>query len=402
LPPVLDLGERLAVRRARSLQDLARELSADALSVSTAVAQHLLHAEERLVDPDDPTLAALVEPFVDSTVGAMLAALAFGMPADAARPTEASLALFERLAERDDGLAVALRAHRLLAAELWQTWAAFTDERVPDRRAHSALLSASTRRLDAHLDRVCEYLTAAWADTRRRRLRGVDVPVAELLNRALCGEPEAAAGALAQLGYPADGLHLAIALPVAVDAEPLSRRLRLACGATVLAGDATIWISLTRSTSAEAVERARPLLDHDGPVGIGDACPGLEGFRRTRRQAADALHIALLDDAPGATRYRDVALLAVLCADESRARELARVELGPLAGDDEVAVRLRDTVSAYLAAGESQVATAQRLFIHQKTVKYRLRQAEELLGRTIGERRSELAAALMVHRALTR
>ena len=56
----------------------------------------------------------------------------------------------------------------------------------------------------------------------------------------------------------------------------------------------------------------------------------------------------------------------------------------------------------YLAAGESQVATAQRLFIHEKTVKYRLTQAEELLGRKIGERRSELGAALMVHRAFER
>ena len=56
----------------------------------------------------------------------------------------------------------------------------------------------------------------------------------------------------------------------------------------------------------------------------------------------------------------------------------------------------------YLAAGESQVATAQRLFIHEKTVKYRLTQVEELLGRKIGERRSELGAALMVHRAFER
>ena len=55
-----------------------------------------------------------------------------------------------------------------------------------------------------------------------------------------------------------------------------------------------------------------------------------------------------------------------------------------------MATRLRETVRAYLAAGESQVATAQRLFIHEKTVKYRLTQAEELLGRKIGERRSEL------------
>ena len=39
------------------------------------------------------------------------------------------------------------------------------------------------------------------------------------------------------------------------------------------------------------------------------------------------------------------------------------------------------------------MATAQQLFIHEKTVKYRLTQAEELLGRKVGERRSELGRA---------
>jgi DNA-binding PucR family transcriptional regulator len=54
----------------------------------------------------------------------------------------------------------------------------------------------------------------------------------------------------------------------------------------------------------------------------------------------------------------------------------------------------------YLEAGESQVVTAERLFVHQKTVKYRLHQAEELLGHTIAERRFELVAALMIREAL--
>ncbi len=61
------------------------------------------------------------------------------------------------------------------------------------------------------------------------------------------------------------------------------------------------------------------------PIGLGEVGAGLEGFRRTRQQAADALRIALRDEATGITRYRDVALLAVLCADEARAQELARV-----------------------------------------------------------------------------
>ena len=186
----------------------------------------------------------------------------------------------------------------------------------------------------------------------------------------------------------------------------MARRLKLACGAPTLAAGGpdgmTVWVAFGRAAAAARLERAPALRDLGLPVGLGEAGPGLEGFRRTRQQSADALRIGVLGEPAAITRYRDVALLAVLCADEPRAMELVRVELGPLAGDDEVATRLRETVRVYLAAGESQVATAQRLFIHEKTVKYRLTQVEQLLGRKIGERRSELGAALMVHRAFER
>src|SRR6202011_1795896 len=122
--------------------------------------------------------------------------------------------------------------------------------------------------------------------------------------------------------------------------------------------------------------------------------------RRSSDLAADARRIASLRGSTGLTHYRDVALLAVLCADSERARALARAELGPLAADDEAAARLRQTVATFLACGESHVAAAQKLYVHQKTVAYRVRQAESLLGRRLSERRAELEAALLVHRAL--
>ena len=91
----------------------------------------------------------------------------------------------------------------------------------------------------------------------------------------------------------------------------------------------------------------------------------------------------------------------MLCADSERARALALAELGPLAGEDEASARLRETIATFLACGESHVAAAAKLFVHQKTVAYRVRQAESILGRKLTERRTELEAALLVHRALT-
>ena len=70
-----------------------------------------------------------------------------------------------------------------------------------------------------------------------------------------------------------------------------------------------------------------------------------------------------------------------------------RRELGALAGEDDAAARLRETVLAYLEAGMDGAAA--RLAIHRNTVRYRLRQAEDLRGRPITERRRELELALL-------
>jgi hypothetical protein len=392
-------------RARRLIGGLAGELSSHIDELAAALTQCVLEGETRLVESHDPAAATLVAQFARSTAGSMLAALAYGSPSNAASPTHASRSLFEWLAERDDGLAIALRAHRLLTAELWQIWAAFAAERLK-RSSYRSVLSSSTAQIAEYADSVAEQLAAAWADTRRRRRRGIAVPVEELVRRALHGSPGDAAAALEQLGYPPEGCHLAVALPASAERdqlEQLSKRLRLACTASTLVASepetATIWLAIPRSALATPVERTRPLLDHKGPIGLGAAGSGIEGFRRTFQQAGDALRMAMLSGTEGVTRYRDVALLAVLCADEVRARELVRAVLGPLAGEDRAATRLRSTVSAYLVAGESQVAAARRLFIHEKTVKYRLGQAEALLGYKIGERRAELSAALMIHRA---
>ena len=428
MPPVVDFEERRAARVAAPprgwvstldfdggpegarvhtlIQDIAGELSAHVEPIGAAIGRRLPLAEPRLVDPDDPMVARLAGRVARADVGAVLAALAGGVPTDAARPTQSSLALFEHLAERDDGLAVLLRSHRAVNAELWQVWVPFSDERVRDRRLHRALLALSTRQIAAYADSVCEHLTADWPEARRRRRCGLRVPIEQLVRRAVFGSEPVAEAALVELRYPLDACHVAVALPPAIDRDgldDLARRLKLTCATPVLAAPdtdgMTLWVAFGRAAAAAGLERARALGDLGLPVGVGEVGAGLDGFRRSRRQAADALRIATLGETTGITRYRDVALLAVLCADEARAQELVRVELGPLAGEDDVAARLRETVRVYLAVGESQVATAQRLFIHEKTVKYRLTQAEELLGRKIGDRRSELGAALMVHRA---
>ena len=97
-------------------------------------------------------------------------------------------------------------------------------------------------------------------------------------------------------------------------------------------------------------------------------------------------------DAP-LVAYADVEVLSLLSRDRVAMAAFVRRELGDLAADDDAAQRLRATVLAYLESGMDGAAA--RLAIHRNTVRYRLHQAEAVLGRPVTERRRELELALL-------
>jgi DNA-binding PucR family transcriptional regulator len=70
--------------------------------------------------------------------------------------------------------------------------------------------------------------------------------------------------------------------------------------------------------------------------------------------------------------------------------------LGGLAADDELHGRLRGTLLLFLQQGGSYKTTAERLTLHKNTVQYRIRRAEESLGRPVGENRQDVELALLV------
>ena len=98
----------------------------------------------------------------------------------------------------------------------------------------------------------------------------------------------------------------------------------------------------------------------------------------------------------GVTRYLDIAVRALATADVDQARAFVARELGPLASRDETNRRLAATVRTYLDENGSRGRAARRLNVHENTVAYRLRQPEEILGRSVDKRTLELRVALAV------
>ena len=170
----------------------------------------------------------------------------------------------------------------------------------------------------------------------------------------------------------------------------------------VLSGAASldVWCGAYEAPSVDGLEEYEP------PEGIrvafGAPAHGVAGFRRSHAEALQAARIASLAPATAGpvTGYPGVELVSLLAADLPRARAFVARQLGPLASPDEPAARLRETVLAFLAAGGSATRVAKELYVHHNTVSYRVKRAEELLGRRVTESPIELTCALTLAAAL--
>src|SRR5690606_25384654 len=83
-----------------------------------------------------------------------------------------------------------------------------------------------------------------------------------------------------------------------------------------LAGDSA-WAWLGRTRRFSIPERLEA--PGQATISLGDPANGVDGFRRSHREARDA-HAVAVRSGRGVTRYDDVALEALVGADDARAR----------------------------------------------------------------------------------
>jgi hypothetical protein len=221
-------------------------------------------------------------------------------------------------------------------------------------------------------------------DAIRRVLAGEAIPPGEL--SALLG------------GYPVSGDHIALILTaLSPDAlgllEPAALRLAAHLGSArplvVRPGGREVWAWVPARTWSDP---ASDLLAHEGVrLSVGGPHQGLAGLVAAHEDARAALPVAVAGG-PAPTHYADVAALTILARDPEAATRFARQALGRLA--DPGAGRLRETVEAVISSGGVNDSAAARLGVHKNTVRYRLGQAERLLGHPVATRLGDLALAL--------
>jgi len=126
----------------------------------------------------------------------------------------------------------------------------------------------------------------------------------------------------------------------------------------------------------------------DGPVVAG---PTVMTLAEGHRSAADALSglraVVAWPAAPRPVRSADLLPERALAGDPEAEWQLIDRVARPL---EEAGGALLETVEAYLATGGVLETCARQLFVHPNTVRYRLRKAAEITGRSAGDPRDAL------------
>jgi PucR C-terminal helix-turn-helix domain/GGDEF-like domain len=394
-----------------AVKELSAELLLSTREISQGMADHLATKVPELAPADDDELREETRASCEANIDQILRLLRSGADVDALVVPIAAAEYVRGLVQRGITLPVLLRSYRVGHAWLWDRWSQALHDRIDDHEELVAAQDQSSAYMFAYVDRISDVLVEEYGTERERMVRGAAQLRAETVRAILAGETLDEELAVRRLGYELRRQH--VALRVSSGASEL-RGLERAAGEAAAAlgpgqplivpsgvASLDVWWGAYEPVSDEALEAYEP------PEGIrvafGEPGHGVAGFRRSHAEAVQAARVAALAaDARAVTSYRRVELVTLMASDLPRARRFVASRLGPLASPAEPAARLRETVLAFLVAGGSSTRVAKELFVHQNTVAYRVKRAEELLGRRVTEDPVELTCALTLAAALGR
>ena len=322
-----------------------------------------------------------------------------------------------QIARHHCDLAMLLKIYQTAQEASWD-FAVDVVGRAPDDLDHEALLvwfwTKATRWFGSSVERSVAVFTE---ESDRIRRRG-DTRRFELISDVLNGREVASADLSAELGgHPIVGVtHLAVIAhaihPDSIDRlESVLAQLVLEIpggrSAAVRPGGRELWGWLataakdplgTSSAGERRIFGGATIDPADVRVTVGGPALGFDGFMSAHRDARAAGRVALAPRRMVAvTAYDDVAALTLLALDHEAAERFTRMTLGELAAPEHDQLRL--TVRSVLTSPDNADVIAAALGVHKNTVRYRLHQAERLLGRPLAIRAGDLLLALDYYEA---
>jgi hypothetical protein len=371
-----------------------------------------IHRELSEIDADDELRAGTLA----STRGVltlMADMVRLGQSPDDVVPPPDAVEYLRQYVRRGVSIDILLRAYHVGHSSFFGNWVAGVHAEVADERWLARALELGAKWTFDYIQTLNRELVNQYTEEHARWVRSAAAVRAETVQALLAGDHIDPALAGQRLRYELDRHHVAYVLWTEDVEAGRNEYGLLENAATQLASDAGLGPPLVVALGGQLVSA---WVGAFGPiemsiagaagslrVALGTSAPGVEGFRASHREAVQARRVAQLSHGrPGSvTRFEDVALTALLSADLDLARDFVARELGPLAEQDDDTVRLAATLRVYLEEQASPRRTAQRLGVHENTVKNRVRSIRELIGHPPEERVAEILVALRLAR-LTR
>jgi DNA-binding PucR family transcriptional regulator len=389
---------------------IAATVSRRAAAVSENVYEVILREIPEL--HDDNAVLALLSSSVHSNVGTCLQIMQHRIDLASVKAPAAAMEYARRRAQRGTPLTALLRAYRL-GHTCFSDWLL---QELARQTNDPQLMTAATLDMSqivaGYVDQTSEEIVAAYTRERENWLRNRSAARAGRIRGLLSGARIDVTATEATLGYRLRQYHVGLVCwsadaRAAVDnITRLEHAISHVAGKTACGGDPLFlprdessswaWLPLGIRDTFDAAGASTADVDDDIYFAFGDAARGTAGFRLTHQQAiaAQAVALAAGSPPPRAIAFGEVAPVAMMLGSPDLLRAWVLATLGGLATDDEQHARLRDTLLVFLQTGGSYKTTAERLTLHKNTVQYRIRKAEENLGRPVSENGHDVELAL--------
>ena len=367
----------------------------------------------------DARVMELLGSSVEGNVDTVLHALRYDIAVERVESPTAALEYARRLAQHGVPVNALVRAYRLGQRQMNEI--IFAEVRAIDipESVRYTVVEAITRTLFEYIDWISQQVVAVYEDERERWLENQNSLRGLRVREVLAANKAVDADALStSIRYPLRWHHLAVIMwcpdegtggDALASLQRFIRELAQAAGAEAnplfVAADGLCgygWLPFRAEPSdAAAAVCAYAQKRGDGPsLAIGTMAPGVEGFRRSHREALGARAVAMASGRHERTVISasdpGLSIAALLGGDIAYAREWVDGVLGDLAADTENDERLRETLRVFLGCGSSYKMAAEELAMHFNTVKYRVGRAEARRGRPIAEDRLAVELALLM------
>jgi DNA-binding PucR family transcriptional regulator len=366
----------------------------------------------------DARIVELLGASVEGNVDTVLHALQHDIAVQRVEAPTAALEYARRLAQHGVPVNALVRAYRLGQRRMNELVFREVRETNMEPATRVAVIEAITATLYEYIDWISQQVVAVYEDERERWLENQNSVRALRVREVVAGKTKVDVDATSEsIRYPLRWHHLAVVMwypdegAGGDELARLQRFLRELGQATdvgsnplfAAADQTTGWGWLPyRSAPPNAVEAVRQFAGKraDCPcVAIGTVASGVDGFRRSHREAQAARGVAVAGCANGPTVVAasdpGLAAAALLGGDIGAARVWVTDVLGELSTDTENDARLRETLRVFLRCGSSYKQAAEELDLHFNTVKYRIGRAVDRRGNPIEQDRLDVELALL-------